>query len=179
MYAPPPGMEKAAKEERHSANRDREEPQARGGKRELTMEEKFPHLKGAPRMPGAVGPDVFVKPFGLEVRNIKCRHCGEWGHRAGDRECQQKDALHPGIENRQRLLDPLTVVNAQTQGIGGGLTLKGFLEADAVHGGLKKDADNQQFLVSDDEDHVRELSSPVTVCRRWSSRSCRGMKRAP
>lgn len=27
------------------------------------------------------------KPFGVQIRMIKCIKCGKWGHQAGDREC--------------------------------------------------------------------------------------------
>ncbi|KAJ4456231.1 putative corepressor interacting with rbpj 1 [Paratrimastix pyriformis] len=54
----------------------------------LTMEEKFPILKGAPKAGDYVA-DVEVRhrPFGLDLRNVQCVKCKQWGHQVGDREC--------------------------------------------------------------------------------------------
>lgn len=55
-----------------------------------------------------------VKPFGVEVRNVKCLRCGNYGHQSGDRECPLKDAIMPNEEGRLKRDDPLTAILAQT-----------------------------------------------------------------
>ncbi|KAL3823365.1 hypothetical protein ACHAXA_008860, partial [Cyclostephanos tholiformis] len=67
--------------------------------------ERFPMLKGAPRVLPKLGGgggtgdkesstaegDVVglnFKPLGQVLRNVKCVKCGEWGHTMGDRECK-------------------------------------------------------------------------------------------
>lgn len=55
-----------------------------------------------------------VKPFGIEVRNVKCLRCGKYGHQSGDRECPLKDVIMPNEESRLKRDDPLTAIVAQT-----------------------------------------------------------------
>jgi len=62
--------------------------------------ERFPMLKGAPVAleKGKGGDDkketddatssLVFKPFGSQIRNVKCLKCGKWGHSKGDRECE-------------------------------------------------------------------------------------------
>ena len=54
----------------------------------LDIEEKFPVLKNAP-VEGSYVQNVAVthRPFGLQLRNVKCHRCQNWGHATGDREC--------------------------------------------------------------------------------------------
>jgi len=52
-----------------------------------------------------------VKPFAVEVRNVKCV-CGNFGHQSGDRECPLKDAIMPNDESRLKRDDPLTAIIA-------------------------------------------------------------------
>jgi len=55
-----------------------------------SAEEKFPQLKGAPKegsyTDGLVN-QAQHKPFGVQVRNVRCSKCGNWGHQQTDREC--------------------------------------------------------------------------------------------
>lgn len=55
-----------------------------------------------------------VKPFAVEIRNVKCMRCGKHGHQSGDRECPLKDAIMPSEETRLKREDPLTAILAQT-----------------------------------------------------------------
>lgn len=55
-----------------------------------------------------------VKPFGVEVRNVKCVRCSMYGHQSGDRECPLKDAITANEESRLKRDDPLTAIVAQT-----------------------------------------------------------------
>ena len=55
-----------------------------------------------------------VKPFAVEIRNVKCLRCGKHGHQSGDRECPLKDAIMPSEQSRLARDDPLTAILAQT-----------------------------------------------------------------
>ena len=56
-----------------------------------------------------------VKPFAVEIRNVKCARCGNFGHQSGDRECPLKDSITAIEEERQKRDDPLTsMMNAMS-----------------------------------------------------------------
>lgn len=55
-----------------------------------------------------------AKPFGVELRNVKCLRCGNYGHQSGDRECPLKDTIMPNEESRLKRDDPLNAILAHT-----------------------------------------------------------------
>ncbi|KAI4372164.1 hypothetical protein MLD38_010434 [Melastoma candidum] len=80
--------------------------------RPLPTEEEFDVLKGAPKLD--TGVPSRSKPFGVEVRNVRCVRCGNFGHQSGDRECPLKDVIMPNEESRLKRDDPLTAILAHT-----------------------------------------------------------------
>uniref|UniRef100_A0A7N0V571 Zinc knuckle domain-containing protein n=1 Tax=Kalanchoe fedtschenkoi TaxID=63787 RepID=A0A7N0V571_KALFE len=80
--------------------------------RPLPTEEEFEVLKNAPKMD--TGIQGRAKPFGIEIRNVKCLRCGNFGHQSGDRECPLKDVIMPNEEKRLQRDDPLNAIIAQS-----------------------------------------------------------------
>ncbi|XP_059663086.1 uncharacterized zinc finger CCHC domain-containing protein At4g19190 [Cornus florida] len=116
--------------------------------RALPTEEQFEVLKNAPRL--ETGVPARSKPFAVEVRNVKCVRCGNFGHQSGDRECPLKDAIMPSEESRLKRDDPLTAILAQT---GSSEPLKWELKQkpgmSPPRGGFKPDDPNQQIVAED------------------------------
>ncbi|XP_073030317.1 uncharacterized zinc finger CCHC domain-containing protein At4g19190-like [Primulina eburnea] len=116
--------------------------------RALPTEEQFEVLKNAPRL--ETGVLVRAKPFGVEIRNVKCLRCGNFGHQSGDRECPLKDAIMPNEESRLKRDDPLTTIIAQTEF---SEPLKWELKQkpgmSPPHGGFNPDDPNQQIVAED------------------------------
>ncbi|THG10521.1 uncharacterized zinc finger CCHC domain-containing protein At4g19190 [Camellia sinensis] len=116
--------------------------------RALPTEEQFEILKNAPRM--ETGAPARVKPFGVEVRNVKCLRCGNFGHQSGDRECPLKDAIMPNEESRLKRDDPLTAMMAHTDS---SEPLKWELKQkpgmSPPRGGFNPDDPNQQIVAED------------------------------
>jgi CBF1 interacting corepressor len=56
------------------------------------LEERFPMLKGVPTI-GDYTEKIAIRPrpLGIEIRNVRCARCGQWGHVSGDRECPMLD----------------------------------------------------------------------------------------
>ena len=99
MYQPPPGMREAQqKRQREDAQKTRAEQDA----------EKFAILENAPRQ-GAhtLDLDVHHQPFGVLLKNVKCKRCGEWGHAAGERECKLRGAVTEADNANKARDDPL------------------------------------------------------------------------
>ncbi|KAF0903722.1 hypothetical protein E2562_029090 [Oryza meyeriana var. granulata] len=116
--------------------------------RPLPTEQEFEVLKNAPRL--ETGAPVRIKPFGVEVRNVRCLRCGNYGHQSGDRECPLKDVIMPNEESRLKRDDPLTAIMAQTDS---SEPLKWELRQkpgmSPPRGGYNPDDPNQQIVAED------------------------------
>ncbi|KAL8499558.1 hypothetical protein ACS0TY_022487 [Phlomoides rotata] len=116
--------------------------------RALPTEEQFEILKNAPRLETGVAGRA--KPFGVEIRNVKCLRCGNYGHQSGDRECPLKDVIMPNEESRLKRDDPLTAILAQTDP---SEPLKWELKQQPgmspPRGGFEPDDPNQQIVAED------------------------------
>eukprot|EP00958_Prasinococcus_capsulatus_P024441 scaffold3820_cov415-Prasinococcus_capsulatus_cf.AAC.9 len=49
--------------------------------RSVASEKEFAILKGAPKLASAEGMAVRHKPFGMQLRNVRCIKCGGWVRR--------------------------------------------------------------------------------------------------
>ncbi|XP_072995150.1 uncharacterized zinc finger CCHC domain-containing protein At4g19190 [Typha latifolia] len=116
--------------------------------RTLPTEQEFEVLKNAPRL--ETGVPVRSKPFGVEIRNVRCVRCGTYGHQSGDRECPLKDAIMPNDESRLKRDDPLTAIMAQadsTEPLKWELKQKPGISP--PRGGFTPDDPNQQIVADD------------------------------
>ncbi|XP_030480572.1 uncharacterized zinc finger CCHC domain-containing protein At4g19190 [Cannabis sativa] len=116
--------------------------------RSLPTGEEFEILKNAPRLETGVAGRA--KPFGVEIRNVKCVRCGTFGHQSGDRECPLKDVIMPNEQSRLKRDDPLTAILAH---IDPSEPLKWELKQkpgiSPPRGGFKLDDPNQQIVAED------------------------------
>ena len=137
MYSAPPGLAET-REKQERAQRD---------------EERFPILRGAPTSGQYTGGiDVTHKPFGVELRKVRCISCNQWGHQSGDRECPMYGHASRADHVRKDALDPVSkflsasseeeILKWELRCIPGSGTVGGFSSSDA----------NQQFLPMDTYD---------------------------
>ncbi|GAM25836.1 hypothetical protein SAMD00019534_090110 [Acytostelium subglobosum LB1] len=121
LYAAPPGLSKLEMpmpkqdlEDQREHDDSTKQGQGQGqGKnhRQMTDVEKFPFLANAP-VQGGYSSDVKMthKPFGIELRDVRCIRCNQWGHKSGDRDCLMRD-INPNDLRRQEREDPLSAFN--------------------------------------------------------------------
>eukprot|EP01116_Phalansterium_solitarium_P016585 TRINITY_DN3876_c0_g1_i2.p1 TRINITY_DN3876_c0_g1~~TRINITY_DN3876_c0_g1_i2.p1 ORF type:complete len:454 (+),score=99.25 TRINITY_DN3876_c0_g1_i2:112-1473(+) len=130
MYQPPPGyaemIEKQKRDEAEAKAEAKAEAQALAEGRPVEKtwkqkrEERFKFLKNAPVEGGYTdGHVVRHRPLGIEVRNIQCNRCHEWGHQSTDRECPM-NKFNPNDAFRQQLEDPLQLVKSRAAELGHG-----------------------------------------------------------
>lgn len=84
-----------------------------------------------------------VKPLGLDLRNVRCVKCKQWGHQMGDSACPMKAVSVETEQFRQQIEDPLMVFDRNRgAAVTDRLVLRQTL--DGIHGGEGADAANQQ-----------------------------------
>eukprot|EP00124_Ichthyophonus_hoferi_P000014 Ihof_evm14s1 gene=Ihof_evmTU14s1 len=131
-----------------------------GGKPEQpSLEEKFKFLKDAPREGGYTQGIATIKdkPFGVEVRNVRCRKCGHWGHQSTDRVCEKYNQggtfdVADGEEiQRPAYHDPAELMKRMREEQGLALRRTAL--------GRRNDvlANNQQLVLSSDEEQPMEV----------------------
>jgi len=168
MYAPPPGFKKEMPED--------EQDELKKKSRAEEDVEKFPFLKDAP-VQGQYTDNIQVhhKPFGIELRNVKCARCHQWGHQSGDRECPLKNVMNPNDAERQKMEDPLmhnpSLFEKDITGNNDGLVLKRNCLS-PINRGI---AENQQMIAeepepeqvnSDEDDIEKEFLASLTRKQR-------------
>lgn len=144
MYDAPPGMV----EKKEGDGKLELDPE-----RQLRLDEKFKALKGAPREAYAKDLPARDNPLGIQIRNVQCRKCEEWGHQSTDRECPLFGVAKLGEDGeaeRQGFEDPAVLMKQMAQ--------DGFaIKQTAL--GRRNDiaAENQQILI-DPPDQDREAA---------------------
>ncbi|XP_039030005.1 uncharacterized zinc finger CCHC domain-containing protein At4g19190-like isoform X2 [Hibiscus syriacus] len=144
--------------------------------RALPTEEEFEVLKNAPRL--ETGVPGRVKPFAVEVRNVKCLRCGNYGHQSGDRDCPLKDIIMPNEESRLKRDDPLTAIMAQmdpTEPPKWELKQKPGLSP--PRGGFRPDDPNQQIVAEDIFDEYGGFLCGGNIPDLLTNISCKPKKR--
>eukprot|EP01080_Neovahlkampfia_damariscottae_P008781 gene8781-729_t len=121
LYVQPPGL-KAALEKEEEEKKSKEavvDNTVHDEKKQpKSLEEKFPLLKNAPKLRNSSGisqtagsgSKITYKPFGIEIRNVKCTRCGQFGHTSMERTCPLHD-YNPLDAKRRELEDPLSNLN--------------------------------------------------------------------
>ena len=179
MYQLPPGLKEAQdRQKRQAAQRQADDKAAAAAAAASTADgeepppqtkaerdaERFAILKHAPTA-GEYTKDIEVRhrPFGVELRNVKCRRCGEWGHSAGDRECKLRNEVTAQMEESKAKDDPLAR-NAGAEASGGQLRwAPKAATSEGVHGGLGRSDANQQFVVDEDEEAMAAMMAMQTA----------------
>jgi len=139
MYNAPPGLSEARAKVAEKKPSDRDA-------------ERFPLLKDAPRQGEyTLGLEVTHKPFGVELRKVRCTKCDAWGHQAGDRECPLRNQLDERDDARKERLDPVAGLKPGNEASGAPLRweMKGVPGGEMHGAGSSRDV-NQQFVIDND-----------------------------
>lgn len=161
LYVLPPGlknvMEKEEKERilKEAAVIPPTEPQK--------PEEKFPLLKNAPSEGSFVQTkDVKLtyKPFGKEIRDVKCTKCGGFGHTSIDKECPLKN-YNPLDEKRQEMEDPMKQVENLENKIEIKQNVLGFDPKDLILDEEKSERKKEKKLLKKLEKEKRKLEKKL------------------
>ena len=143
MYEPPPGFAPDKK--------DGEE-----GEDKLKFDWQQPG-RAPPREDLAKGMTLRDKPFGVEVRNVKCIKCDRWGHINTDRECPYygKPRPPPPSEGGEGPAGPAVAPLPSLEVMEDGLVFRQCVRGRVVD----DDARNQQIVASGDEgdDDLQQL----------------------
>ncbi len=117
-----------------------------------------------------------INPLGLEIRNVRCIKCKQWGHKLGDDECPMKATSVETEKFRQQIEDPIMLFMDRNAGskITERLILRKGL--DDRHGRVKADDDCQQILLSDDEDKPQVSLSLSKADRKAMKRRLKELK---
>eukprot|EP01134_Creolimax_fragrantissima_P000430 CFRG0430T1 len=163
MYREPPGLQQAQEKilimskahiNRAKQEEERLDPRAKRKKeKEMSLTDKFGFLQNAPRTgdyASEIKPSRNIdRPFGIEVRNVKCIRCGTWGHQNTDRDCPNYNSKSNVMRDdaveleRPAFADPLDLMHDMKDG---GLAMK-----QSVLGRQNNvQAENQQMVFSDD-----------------------------
>ena len=107
--------------------------------------ERFAILKNAPTA-GSYTSELAVhhRPFGVNLRQVKCSRCGEWGHQQGDRECPMRHTLTDLDHANKARDDPLQRAAAGAEASGGELRWAPKAAPEArMHGGTRIEVSKQ------------------------------------
>eukprot|EP01147_Barroeca_monosierra_P004187 gene4187-6533_t len=132
----------------------------------LPLAEKLDFLKNAPRQEHARQLEAFDKPFGKEVRNVRCFRCGKWGHQHTDRTCPLFGKARLGQEGeaeRNDFEDPAVLMRKMRED---GLVLSRTVL------GRQNDpsAPNQQLLEDSDDPEGNDLAFLSSLSRKEKKR---------
>jgi CBF1 interacting corepressor len=111
LYVQPPGLKAALEKEEQEkrAKLDIVDNSVQAPVEQKSIEEKFPLLKNAPKESNLATSQtgkITYKPFGIEIRNVRCNRCGTFGHTSSERHCPLYD-YNPLDSKRRELEDPL------------------------------------------------------------------------
>ena len=163
MYEPPPGL--VSQEE--AAVQPQEKKRS-----ELTAVDKFPGLSDAPMQEGqnrsSLVHPASIKPLGIEIRDVKCVRCGQWGHYTGDPECPMRAKTVEEETFRQVIEDPLMLYDSSA---GSAVTERLVLRhaIDGIHGGKVASACNE-ILLSDDEQDTGSAGMCLSKAERKTAK---------